>query len=990
MRSHLTTGILLSGLAGGGSSHHVSVPECATECSRDLMGHHGMSNMNTLCNDIALFLCLTNSCKSQTYGPALAYSISECSSLGATISNLHPVELHHFESHQRQPTSIAPRSEAGMLSFADQFTLSVDCTAGSDGVLTLSLPSSGSSPTSQPLPYGASPASNSPGAAPGPSSGLGTSSGSPYPPTGPQPAVTGPQSPVTGPQLPTGPQYPPQDQPGLGVMPPGLPSASSPNQGSGKGALPLNTDSNGFNPAEEDCDDDGSSNSSSGGQPWPAPISAPANPAGGAQSVDQSSPNIQPLPVPGSLGPSNPGGASGVINNGPSGGLQGPFGDAGSNNGEYPSTGTNQSPSTGVNQGGTGGSPSSGLGDGNRLPTSGQGSSGPAQPLPQPASQPPAQDPGSSGPADQSGTYPAGQGQSQTDEDCDDDPPGSPDSGAPAPSPLTPPPTPAGRRSLHVLLVLLWEMKTTADVPALEMDRKTVNHQLPQHLRAHGLLLCPPAFRFLCPSRCPSQHQMTQDVQEMLEILPAWVLAHQLLDQPPPTAMVSILTPPRVTETQEAVLKLLRMLRYLDQDLLDTVPSLILAKVVSRTPVLRRRRPLPCLLFHPHHFNLLHHLRYLRLIHPSPLVMGLSPILYPLPRLPHQAFQVAPTASMTELALRPIPPNPLLPNPNLLPSFRNLRLHLLLQLLLSFLQLSPSLHQHLQLSCLLRLSCLLQPNFLPQSRSLNPHLQLLFSFLLQFPSLHLLLQLSFHPQLPSLNHHPHLLHLGIAPQKEMEMVNLAQPQIQVVLPREPIRLQFYQLHQMRLHATRIFLHPRKGTLRLRLMMVLPTHATVIPRTVTTLIQVQVPMWCLHRLKHFLPHTADLLQEKIRLLQVLTAPDLHLYHHQTVRSQARGQGPVSPPSGPLTSDAPDSPSRPAEEDCDEGEVKRDVLGSEYHEDVTAEHRIWPIRRPSQPNDSTRASQAPVVTEAPMPGGGSSPTAVFAPGKVGFNEGTLMTL
>lgn len=100
------------------------------------------------------------------------------------------------------------------------------------------------------------------------------------------------------------------------------------------------------------------------------------------------------------------------------------------------------------------------------------------------------------------------------------------------------------RRSLHVLLVLLREMKTTADVPALEMNRKTVNHQLPQHLRAHCLLLCPPTFRFLCPSRCPSQHQMTQDVQGMLEIIPAWVLAHQLLDQLPPTAMVSILTPP--------------------------------------------------------------------------------------------------------------------------------------------------------------------------------------------------------------------------------------------------------------------------------------------------------------------------------------------------------------------------------------------------------------------------------------------------------------
>lgn len=62
---------------------------------------------------------------------------------------------------------------------------------------------------------------------------------------------------------------------------------------------------------------------------------------------------------------------------------------------------------------------------------------------------------------------------------------------------------------------------------------------------------------------------------------------------------------------------------------------------------------------------------------------------------------------------------------------------------------------------------------------------------------------------------------------------------------------------------------------------------------------------------------------------------------------QGQGPASSPSGPPNSGSPDSPSGAVEEDCDEGEVKRDVLGS-------------------------------------------SPAAVFAPGTIGFNEGTLMTL
>ncbi|KAF7532017.1 hypothetical protein G7Z17_g13682 [Cylindrodendrum hubeiense] len=433
--------------------------QCAVDCSRGLMDHHEVSDMDALCNDIvtqrALFLCLANSCKSQTYGPALAYSISECSSLGATIGNLHPVEVHRFEPVQRQPTSITPRSEAGMLSFADEFTLSVACTAGSDGVLTLSLPSVGTSPTNQPVPYGASPAPGFPGSAAGPNSGFGSSSGvlyppagpqspptgphspstgpqlpSPqFPPSGPQPPATGPQSPATGPQSPvtgpqspatdhqspatgpqspsgpqspgTGPQHPPglqyhpQDQSGLGGIPSDPPLTSPSNQGPGNGASP-NAGSDGHNPAEEDCDavNDSSAHQSSGEQPQLAPISSPVNSAGGAHPDAQGSPNTQTLPIPVNFYPPTPDGASGAVNNNPGASSQGPSGDAGNNNnGGNPSPGANQGPSTGTNQGSANAPPSSGSGNGISPPTSGQSSSGSVQPLPQPVLQPPAQNP---------------------------------------------------------------------------------------------------------------------------------------------------------------------------------------------------------------------------------------------------------------------------------------------------------------------------------------------------------------------------------------------------------------------------------------------------------------------------------------------------------------------------------------------------------------------------------------------------------------------
>ncbi|KAH7157906.1 hypothetical protein B0J13DRAFT_520623 [Dactylonectria estremocensis] len=453
MRSILTAGILLSSLASRGSSHHAPAPECAVGCSRGIMEHHKMSTMDALCSNVvtqrALFLCIVNSCPSQTYGPALVHSISECSTLGATISSLHPVELHHFESVQRQPLPIARRYEAGKLSFAEDITLSVDCTAGSDGVLTLSLPSVGTYPTNQPSSYGTNPPPSFPGDGSGSNPGLGTPSGAPYPLDDPRSPPHGAQSAPTGPS-----QHTPEDQSGLGgtpsgpqlaagpppgpppaSLPPagpplagpppagppplGPPSAGPPAQGSGNSAWPLSAGSTG--PNNEDCDDDGLSGFPSGGQPAVDPI--PAHMPGSTSPVVQGSPSAQPLPASGSQGPSSPWDASGAPDNGSGAGSQRPYGHDGSNHGGNPSAGTYPSPPTGAAQGGPNAPPSSLSGVGEAPGTSGQGSSGPVQPQPQHE--------GPTVPVSQGGAYLAGNGQGQTDEDCDDDLSGVPNSGAP-------------------------------------------------------------------------------------------------------------------------------------------------------------------------------------------------------------------------------------------------------------------------------------------------------------------------------------------------------------------------------------------------------------------------------------------------------------------------------------------------------------------------------------------------------------------------------
>lgn len=78
-------------------------------------------------------MCLSSTCRAETYGLALAHSISECTQHGAAIGNLHPVELHPMSLQQGHAFSLIPRLESGrtnVLSFDKHFTLAVDCTGG--------------------------------------------------------------------------------------------------------------------------------------------------------------------------------------------------------------------------------------------------------------------------------------------------------------------------------------------------------------------------------------------------------------------------------------------------------------------------------------------------------------------------------------------------------------------------------------------------------------------------------------------------------------------------------------------------------------------------------------------------------------------------------------------------------------------------------------------------------------------------------------------
>ncbi|KAM6535564.1 hypothetical protein FALCPG4_005118 [Fusarium falciforme] len=392
MKPYFATGLMLSSLVTGSvHGHDMYVPECATTCSRGLSRYRFTNQHNiptkAVCMDMAkqreLFLCLANSC-GEDYGPALAYTISACSNYGALITDLLPVELQHVGLAPRRFSHLTPRFDTGRFAFGDQFTLAVDCTAGSNGVLTLSLPDSVPSGIPQPPPTDDSPLI--------PGSGAGDPNLDSSP-------LAGNTDPVLGSQ-PAGPSTSHRDQSGT------FAHAASNNPGGNENP------SNGVgNPAAVDADCDpateGSNNNPSG-----APNNGQAqHPSGSSPSDSDPSPNGQPDGQPNapSLNPADGFPASTV-----------PGADAGS-----PPLGHRQGTSGGANDG-SGSGPGDNVGS---LP-SGPNQETPGRPPSQPAPIPVAENPTSSAPSGDAGvpghtSPPEGAG-----ENCEDDSTPTPGSGA--------------------------------------------------------------------------------------------------------------------------------------------------------------------------------------------------------------------------------------------------------------------------------------------------------------------------------------------------------------------------------------------------------------------------------------------------------------------------------------------------------------------------------------------------------------------------------
>ncbi|KAK7425283.1 hypothetical protein QQZ08_008180 [Neonectria magnoliae] len=887
MKANVSAGILLSGLAGRGSTHHASASDCAIDCSRGLMNQHDLSNMDALCNDMAtqraLFICLTSSCQSQTYGPALAYSISECSGLGATISNLHPVELHHFELAQRQATSISPRFDARAFSFADEVRLSVDCTAGSDGVLTLSLPSVGTSPTNQPIPYGELPNLNSPDDGTGPNAGLGSSPGgaplpagpqSPSagaqspPPAGPQPPPTGPQFPTLGPQSPpvgpqyppSGPQappagpqypsvgpqsspagpqfshagpYPPQGESGPGGAPSGSPLNSPSSQGPGNVGPQSRTGTGGSNTVQEDCDtaNDGLSSSPSGGQSQQAPASTPVGPAGGPYPTAGGSQNVQPHPIPDNSGPSDAGSAPGAPNEDSGNSSQTPLVE--DQRCLYLNLLHNHQLRTQTHQ---------------------------AQSIPVAHIQ--------------TRTVMRIQLVTQTLVDL----------------------VPAKTQELHshqlapVLPAPSWEAKGLKAAPRQLMARKTVRNPLLKHCK------------LLCLSRCHSQCLTTQAAQILMGVRPVRIPMYQQLDQLPP--LVLALTLAMETEAREAILELrqlLKTLHGLTLHLLDLVLALMTTKAASL--ILAHKHLLPCPL--P-----LHHLH-----------RNLLSLFQP----PQEVSRVVPMAPMAPMA-----PTAMIVLQMTLPSFRLLHLRVLL------------------------------PQVTVQAKEMD-HLA------------------KKRTQLPSFQL-PHQMCLLLSQQQHLHRTHSCNGDPSQCPDADPQRD--------------------------------PNAIPSSPRTPPPAAHGQPPS----------PGVGTPLDGNAAGSEPLSPPDSDNADHspQTFDGECPNdddhdplQGnmgppngfpfvpwPSNPPLGQVNSGVPDSASGADDEDCDEADIKRAVVGSRQHErrgrdpllPLASFFREIPsdTRQPAlaQVVDFTQTNHAAVNPEAPMTDGGLAFVTVIAPSKVDATEAIVM--
>ncbi|RSL53831.1 hypothetical protein CEP54_010200 [Fusarium duplospermum] len=459
MKLYFAIGLMLSSLVTGfGLGHDMSAPECAATCSRGLLRYrftnHYDAPTRAVCMDMAkqreLFLCLASSC-GDDYGPALAYTISACSNHGALITDLLPVELQHGDLVPRRFSHLAPRLDAGRFAFGNQFTLAIDCTAGSNGVLTLSLPESAPSGIPQSPAVGDSPLVPGSGAG-DPNLGSNPPVGSTDPNLDSSPP-TGNTDPSLNPSPPASNADPSLDStspvgntdPNLGSHPE-LPSASNGDQSGtfahatssnpGGNEDPGNGVSNSV-AADADCSPEAEDSHSN-------PSGAPNN--GQAQHPSGSSPNGDSSSTNGQMNPPSPNSADGAPtspNTVPGNQNDGAGTGAGSSP-PSPNQGTSGNPNDGDGSGPgfQGASPDSGGNAGS--PPSGHNQETPGQPpsqsQPQPAPVPAAQNPGPSTPAGGAGVPGQANPQEGAGEDCEDGATPEPGSGAPGnSSPQSPP-----------------------------------------------------------------------------------------------------------------------------------------------------------------------------------------------------------------------------------------------------------------------------------------------------------------------------------------------------------------------------------------------------------------------------------------------------------------------------------------------------------------------------------------------------------------------
>ncbi|PHH71228.1 hypothetical protein CDD80_5425 [Ophiocordyceps camponoti-rufipedis] len=150
-------------VAGSASGQHDAAPSCVDKCVKavQIQSASSVEALRSICGDgtsqRAVFQCLINSCHSGSYGPALGHVAHACSQLGHDIGPLHPIEVHYaLQKRQFIPTAPGPvlpgpstLYNTQIFTFSHRLSMDLECKAGSDGVLTVSVNDADSTVTSK-------------------------------------------------------------------------------------------------------------------------------------------------------------------------------------------------------------------------------------------------------------------------------------------------------------------------------------------------------------------------------------------------------------------------------------------------------------------------------------------------------------------------------------------------------------------------------------------------------------------------------------------------------------------------------------------------------------------------------------------------------------------------------------------------------------------------------------------------------------------------